>query len=158
MMDEKTTTREFLKRIEQSESFVSASLEKDIRIGDKHFGIADVVFDSNQLAIEVKGNRGVYKECIGQAINYECGGYNSAIVVPENGVNAELFDSACRASVGLLTISSNRKLTVHYPPSGGWPFGYDEMKTPEPKDKKNPERDNPNIVIDEDVNWEKELR
>jgi len=156
-MDEKETTRLFLKRIELSESFISASLEKDLCHNDAHYGRADIVFDNENLAIEVKGGRNTYKECIGQAIKYSCAGYRSAIVIPESNLWEPLFNASLRAKVGLITISYDKKLTICHQPVGGWPFEFDERVTPYPKDRvKKPSRSS-ELIIDESTDWEKRI-
>jgi hypothetical protein len=136
-------------------------LEKQISNGGKGFGYADVVFEDHNLAIELKGLKSDYKKGVGQAINYECGGYSSALVVPKDGVRYELLDVVTRASIGLISISSSRRdsdihLTVHYEPSGGWPFESDENKTP-PQKRGTPKsaRDPEEIIIDESTDWQK---
>lgn len=155
-MDEKTTTKNLLKRVEASESYISASLEKDIESGSCHYGRADIVFPDHNLAIEVKGERRRYKECIGQAIRYECGIDRAAIVLPEGNVSQSLFNAVCRAGVGLITVSKNLNLCIHHEPNGGWPFGYDNKIPLENRDRKKYEQ-KADIIIDKNVNWEEKL-
>lgn len=114
--------KNILDSVEKMDNVVDVHLEKQLGDMTGGYGVADIVFPNYQIAVECKSSSADMRKGIGQSMMYESAGYKSALAVPSNRVDGQVFDAVSQTPLCLIGVQRLGDPILYQDIRGGWPF------------------------------------